>query len=56
MGRYASQHGVSAAAAYFSRKLRVKVNSSTIYSIKKDYLESVREKRKTDDSDVDELL
>ena len=55
MGRYASQHGVSAAAAHFSRKLKVKINRSTIYSIKKDYLESVREKRKTDDNDVDEL-
>lgn len=34
----------------------MKINTSTIHSIKKDYLQGVRENRKRDDScDVDEL-
>jgi len=46
MGRYASQHGVSSVAAYFSQKFKVKVSTSTILSIKKDYLLHMREKCK----------
>ena len=56
IGKFASQHGASAASAHFYRKWKVKINPSTIHSIKKDYLQSVKESRKRDDScDVDEL-
>ena len=52
IGKYASQHGLTAAAGHFSRKLGVNMSKSTIQSIKKSYLDGVREKRARDDEDL----
>ena len=45
IGRYASLHGTTAAARHFSRKLGQEVRKSTVASIRKAYLEGMREKR-----------
>ena len=42
IGRYASQHGVTAAAREFTRKLGVTVGISTVHSIKKAYIEKLK--------------
>ncbi len=53
IGRYACQHGVAAAARIFSRKLSYRVSVTTVHSIKKVYLEGIKEKRALeDDGDV----
>ena len=53
IGKYASQHGVAATARLYSRKLGHKVSETTANSLKKAYLEGVREKRTAvDDGDV----
>ena len=53
IGRYASRHGVAAAARVFSRKLNHTINTSTILSIKKAYLEKNRTVE--DSGDLSEL-
>ena len=56
IGKYACQHGITAAAIYFSKKLENEVCTSTVQSIKKAYLEGVREKRLAlDEGDVTSL-
>ena len=56
MGRYASQHGVAAAASVFTHKLQHHVSETTVRSLKKAYLEQKRNKRAVeDDNDVDVL-
>ena len=54
IGRYARYHGAAAASAFFSRQYGVKVSLSSVTSMKKAYLESVKQKRQ-DDSDDDEV-
>lgn len=46
IGRYAEIRGCSAASLYFTRKLGHKVSTSTVYTIKMDYL---AEKKKSDE-------
>ena len=50
IGKYASIHGVQAASSHFSRKLTKKISPPTVRSITKAYMESLKEKRKIDDS------
>ena len=45
IGRYASQHGVAAAARFFSRKLKRTVRETTVRSIKTAYVREVQRKR-----------
>ena len=53
IGKYASQHGVAAAARFYSRKLGRSVSETTTSSLKKAYLQGVREKMAAeDDGDV----
>ena len=42
---------MSAAASVFSKKLKVKLSTSTVQSIKKAYLSCAKERRKADDSE-----
>ena len=42
MGKYASHHGVAAAARHFTRKLGGNVSVSTVHSIKKAYIETLK--------------
>jgi len=42
ISKYATQHGVASASRVFSLKLGKKINPSTVYSIKKSYLEAVK--------------
>ena len=44
-------HGAAVAAHVFSRKLDHNINTSTILSIKKAYLEGTKENRTVEDSD-----
>ena len=46
IGKYASQHGTTAAAALFTRRLKSKVSLSSVQSIKKAYLRRIKERRK----------
>lgn len=46
IGRYAVQHGVTAASQYFTRKLKMPVNKSTVHYIKQSYVESIKRARK----------
>ena len=50
MGRYALHHGVTEAARFFSRKLGHIVSKTTVVSLKKAYMEGVRESRAVGDS------
>ena len=53
IGKYASLHGVTAAARYFSRKLGQTVSQTTVRSIRDSYNEEVKRKRKAEgDGDV----
>lgn len=55
-GKYACQYGIVAAASLFSKKLGYKVSIPTDHSMKKAYLEGMREKRKAlDEGDVTTL-
>ena len=56
VGKYACQHGVAATARVYSRKLGHKVSETTAHSLKKAYLESVKEKRPADDEGDVRLL
>ena len=52
-GMYACQHGATAAANHFPRKFSPKVTKTTVHSIKRAYLQGVREKKAaTDDDDT----
>ena len=42
VGKYASQHGVAAAARYFSSKLGENVSETTVRSIRSAYVEGVK--------------
>ena len=53
MGRYACDHGVAAAARYFTRQFHRNVSETTVRSIKKDYLTSLRQKRAASDDEGD---
>ena len=46
IGRYASQHGVAAAARFFSRKLKRTVRETTVRSMKAAYAEETLRKRR----------
>ena len=48
IGKYTSQHGPTAASRHFSRKLEKSVSRSTAKSIKKDYDEEIRKRRRLD--------
>ena len=52
IGKYACEHGLTAAASYFSRKWGVRVSKPTVQSMKKAYVDGVREKRVMDDEDL----
>ena len=56
IGKYACHHGITAAVRFFSRKLEHDVSKSTILSIKKAYLEAMKENRTIEDSDDLESL
>ena len=56
IGKYASQHGIASMAKFYTRKLGHSVSESTAYSLKKAYLQSVREKRAVDDEGDVRLL
>ena len=56
IGKYASQHGIAATARFYTRKLGHSVSETTAYSLKKAYLQSVREKRAADDDGDVRLL
>lgn len=56
IGKYASQHGIAATARFFSRKHGHSVSETIAYSLKKAYLQSVREKRAADDDGDVRLL
>jgi len=45
--RYACHHGVTAAAHYYSRKLKQQIRSSKIHSIKIAYLDEIKKLRVT---------
>ena len=51
-GKYASQHGATAAARYFSTKLMKSVSRSTAKSIRKTYEEELRKRRRCDDGSL----
>ena len=56
IGKYAYHHGITAAAKHFSTKLKTKISENTVASMKKDYLEALRQKRTAqDEGDVTEL-
>ena len=57
IGKYACQHGTQAASNSFSRKLATKVSKSSVHSIKRANVESVKQKRKagSDDEEVTTL-
>ena len=55
IGRYASQHGATAAAQYFSSKLKKPVSISATTSIKKMYAEELRKRRRSDDGSLHEI-
>ena len=46
IGIHASVHGITAAARYFCSKLKRTVGISTVQSITKDYVNSLRQRRK----------
>ena len=50
IGKYASQHGVAAEARFYSWKLGQNISETTAFSIKKAYLQGVKEKRAANDS------
>ena len=52
IGRYACHHGITAAARFYSQKLSTKVSTSTVQSIKKQYLEGMKKKRAQDEHNV----
>ena len=54
IGQYASNHGITAAARYFSRRFQRKVRESTVQYIKKDYISNLRQKRAASPDDDDE--
>ena len=49
IGKYASQHGATAASRHFSSKLKKSVSRSTAKSLKKVYEEELRKRRRCDD-------
>ena len=49
IGKYVCHHGATEAARVFSRKLGVRLSESTARSIKKDYVEGLRQKRRAED-------
>ena len=54
IGRYACQHGIVAAASFYSKKLKT-VSNTTVHSIKKAYLEEMRGKQR-DENDNDVVI
>ena len=53
IGRYACNHGITAAARYFTRRFQQSVRESTVQYIKKEYIASLRQKRASpDESDL----
>ena len=55
IGKYACQNGTTAAAKHYSHKLGTKISSTTVQSMKKQYLEERKKKRTEDDHDVSSL-
>ena len=56
IGKYASQHGVSATARFYTWKFGHSISETTTHSLKKAYLQSVRGKRAADDEGDVRLL
>ena len=54
IGQYTNNHGITAAARYFSRRFQRKVRESTVQYIKKDYITNLRQKRVASPDDDDE--
>ena len=55
IGKYASQHGATAASQNFSRKLKKSVSHSTTKWMKKAYKEELRERRRCDNGSNQEI-
>ena len=55
IGKYASQHGATAASRHFSHKLKKSVSRSTAKSMKKAYEEELRKRRRCDDESDQEI-
>ena len=55
IGKYASQHGATAASRHFSTKLKKSVSRSTAKSMKKVYKEELRKRRCYDDGSSHEI-
>ena len=55
IGKYASQHGATAAARYFSSKLKQPVSRSTAKCIRKMYEVELRKRRRCDDGSLEEI-
>ena len=55
IGHYASDHGTTAAARYFSRQLQRNVYESTVQYMKRDYISTLRQKRAASPDEGDHL-
>ena len=55
IGKYASQHGATAASRYFSLKLKKTVSRSTVKSMKKAYEAELRKRRRCDVAGFEEI-
>ena len=49
IGQYACDNGIAAAARHFSKRFKSTINESTVRTMKKDYLEVLRQKRAAQD-------
>ena len=49
--KYTLEHGVSAATKAFSRKLNIKLSETTVRSIRDGYLEELRQRRQSGDTE-----
>ena len=56
IGRYASSHGITIAPRYFSVSFKRTVRISTVQSIRKDYINSLRRKRLNPEENVPATL
>ena len=53
--KYSAYHGVAAAACFFSRKVNQRVSETTVHSIRKAYIESVRKQRGLENEEIQDL-
>ena len=52
IGKYACQHGLVAAASFFSKKMGKTVSNTIVHSMKRAYLEKREKRRAEDDGDL----